>query len=344
VLALAVAIAGRGAAQDGATADSLRRARDSYERLDVERALPLLRQIVAPAWPFEVTSAQRVEAYKYLGASVALAGMRDSAVFYFRAAIEREPFTDLDPHNFTPAQLALFQEARRRTFAIAVQPVAPARIDPRTERATFVALTTHAATLRVELRSPAAGTPFVLYDGDNDGPREIRWDGLLTEGRLAPPGRYEVVALGRSRVLARTDSTRVYFDLRHDLAPLQDTLPALAPGALLPEQYTRAIRTRELLAGLGVAVSAVLFSRVATSAALGRDQVARPLAVAAAVAGTGMVAFFWHRRHAEIPANVQANVQRQADRAAKNDAIRRRNADRIAATILLIAPAAGAGP
>src|SRR5207247_2292682 len=82
--------------------------------LEVERALPLLRQIISPNWPFEVTRDQRVDAYKYLGACLAVAGKRDSAVLYFRAAIERDPFTDLDPSLFTPAQLATFGEARRR--------------------------------------------------------------------------------------------------------------------------------------------------------------------------------------------------------------------------------------
>ena len=89
-------------AGQGSTGELLGQAHEFYERLEVERALPLLRQIVSPNWPFEVTPEQRVDAYKYLGACLALAGKRDSAVLYFRAAIERDPFTDLDPSRFTP--------------------------------------------------------------------------------------------------------------------------------------------------------------------------------------------------------------------------------------------------
>src|SRR5947199_9556782 len=92
----------------GSTQDLLQQASEFYERLDVERALPLLRQIVSPNWPFEVTREQRVEAYKYLGACLTLAGKRDSAVLFFRAAIERDPFTELDPNLFTPPQLPTF--------------------------------------------------------------------------------------------------------------------------------------------------------------------------------------------------------------------------------------------
>src|SRR2546422_1106606 len=102
------------------TADLLRQAQELYERLEIERALPLLRQIVSPSWPHEITKEQRVQAYTYLGASLVLTGVRDSALLYFRGAIERDPFTDLDARRFTPAQLTLFRQARRLTFAVAV--------------------------------------------------------------------------------------------------------------------------------------------------------------------------------------------------------------------------------
>src|SRR5213593_2523934 len=59
------------AAQAG-TAELLQQARQLYERLEIERALTILRQVVSPGWPLEVTNAQRVEAYKYLGAALVL--------------------------------------------------------------------------------------------------------------------------------------------------------------------------------------------------------------------------------------------------------------------------------
>src|SRR6184192_4367133 len=39
-------------AAQGSTAELLGQAHEFYERLEVERALPLLRQIVSPNWPF----------------------------------------------------------------------------------------------------------------------------------------------------------------------------------------------------------------------------------------------------------------------------------------------------
>src|SRR5438046_7503615 len=138
-------------AAQGSTAELLGQAHEFYERLEVERALPLLRQIVSPNWPFEVTREQRVEAYKYLGACLTLAGKRDSAVLFFRAAIERDPFTELALTLFTPAQHAHYDQPQRRAFAVAVRPVASARVDPRTARAPFTLLVPYAALGDVKL-------------------------------------------------------------------------------------------------------------------------------------------------------------------------------------------------
>src|SRR5438132_13688546 len=155
---LAVGAAPALAAQ-GSTAELLGQAHQFYERLEVERARRLLRQIVSPNWPFEVTPDQRVDAYKYLGACLALAGKRDSAVLYFRAAIERDPFTDLDPSLFTPAQLATFDEARRHTLAVAVPPIQAARVDPRTARVSFTVAASHAALVAGKLSAIGARPP-----------------------------------------------------------------------------------------------------------------------------------------------------------------------------------------
>jgi hypothetical protein len=50
-----------------------------------------------------------------------------------------------------------------------------------------------------------------------------------------------------------------------------------------------------------------------------------------------------NRRH-DIPANMQANLQRETERRVANQAIRQRNADRLVQAVLLITPAAGVGP
>ena len=338
---LAVGVAPALAAQ-GSTAELLGQAHQFYERLEVERALPLLRQIVSPNWSFEVTPDQRVDAYKYLGACLALAGKRDSAVLYFRAAIERDPFTDLDPSLFTPAQLATFDEARRHTLAVAVRPIQAARVDPRTTRVSFTVVATHAALVDVKLSAIGAGSPLLLFQGTMDGVREIAWDGLLANRRLAPPGRYTLAVAGRSRVTGAADSARVYFDLRHEIAQLEDTLPDLDPRVLLPERISAEAARRDVAAGLGVAAAALLIAGAANGD-LGGSERGGADVVAATAAVTGVVAFLAHRRQGAIPQNVTANARHRAQRDSTNVAIRGRNADRIAATALLVSPAAGEG-
>ena len=326
----------------GSTEELLGQAHQFYERLEVERALPLLRQIVSPNWPFEVTREQRVEAYKYLGACLTLAGKRDSAVLYFRAAIERDPFTELDPNLFTPAQLATFGEAQRRTFAVAARPVEPARVDPRTARVTFTIVATHAALVDVKLSAVGSGPRLALFQSTMDGVREITWDGLLADRRLAPQGRYALAVVGRSRLTGTSDSARVYFDLRHEVAPLEDTLPALDQRALLPERISPEAARRDVAKGLGVAAAALLIG-AAANGDLGGSERGGAAALAATAAATGVVAFLVHRRNGAIPQNVVANARRRAERDSANASVRGRNADRLAATVLLVSPAAGEG-
>ena len=169
------------------TAEMLNRAIRLYENLDIEQSLLLLNQVISPSSPFQVSEGQRVTAFKYLGAALALQrgeAKRDSAVLYFRAALERDPFTDLEPQSFSPAQISVFGRARVETFAVGLRPVAEDTIDPRTGRFRFRTLATHAAQLRLEIRS-GGQVRRVVYEGESNGPRDLEWDGLSDEGRLS---------------------------------------------------------------------------------------------------------------------------------------------------------------
>ncbi|HVH09711.1 MAG TPA: hypothetical protein VM736_07935 [Gemmatimonadales bacterium] len=326
------------------TRDSLHQARELYERLELERALAVLRHVVSQSWPYAITVPQRVQAYAYLGASFALIGARDSALLYFRAAIERDPFADLDAQRFTPAQLTLFRQARLLTFVVAVRPVAAARIDPRTERATFTVVTTHAASLRIELRPAGGQAATVLFLGANDGVRDVPWDGLLVDGHLAPPGRYELVVVGRSTLVNRSDSTRVYYGVTHERPPLEDTLPDLRPADLLPERLSRSAGRGDLLRGLGVAAAALVISNTAANGDLGHSGSSLAIGVAGAATIAGITGYLHARREDVLPTSIEENKRRQAARAAANAVVAQRNAAKLAQTVLVIAPAAGMGP
>ncbi len=335
-LALSLIVPTITVAQAG-TAELLKQARQLYERLEIERALPILRQVVSPGWPLEVTNAQRVEAYKYLGAALVLRGKPDSAVLYFRAALERDAFADLDPAQFTPAQTAAFAVARRQTFSVGARPIPETRIDPHTGGLTVTVVTTHAAILRATIRALGGTDYVVLYDGPNDGARDIGWNGLGANGRLASPGRYDLSVIGRSRLTTQVDSVRMYLDLQHDVEPLEDTLPALGLGELLPERYAESTAGRDLLKGLGVAVGTLAVGSLLANDRLGTGPEGRIMAGAATLGG--ITAFFYRRAHRAIPQNVGLNDTRRTARDTANAAIRRRNADRVTRTMLLITPA-----
>jgi hypothetical protein len=218
-------------------AELLQRAIHQYEEVEIEDALTMLRQIVAPSSTLAVSPEERAQAYKYMGAVFAMqpgTDKHDSAVAYFSAAIAQDPAVDLDAQSFTPAQLAVFSEARNRTFVVAVRPLRQDTLEYGVTMLIFRCLTSHAALLRAELRTGGA-TALVLYDGPSNGLRQMPWDGTLPGRALPVPGRYEMVLTGHSSMVDRADSAAVYFDLGLDHPPLDDTLPDLGPQELRPE-------------------------------------------------------------------------------------------------------------
>ena len=322
------------------TAETLESAVKLYEELQVERALVMLRQVISPNSPFEVSRTQRVEAYKYLGASLAILGMRDSALVYFRAALERDPFVDLDESAFTPTERGVFAEARRANLSVGLKPVQPARIDP-AEKFSFPMVTTHAADVRVTLRAVGDTASRVLLQRQVDGPAEVRWDGLRADGRLVA-GRYELAVAGRSLTTGSMDSTAVFVDLRLERPELEDTLPALGPADLLPERTGRSTAGMDILRGSGLAAIALLMPRVIGRGGFGTGGSGLFVGtIAAAATGVGIAASLERQRHPEILANVLENRRRRSEHAARNAEIVRRNAERIALTKLVITPATG---
>jgi hypothetical protein len=321
----------------------LARAVALYEEVQIERALELLRQIVSPSSPFEVSRTQRVEAYKYLGASLATVGQRDSALVYFRAAIERDPFLELPEAVFTPGEREAFLEARRATFALGVRPVTALRFDPATDGAAFTFVTTQPAKLRALVRLPGGTPERILVERDLDGPLETRWNGVGGDGRLVPAGRYEFTVVGRSAITGLQDSANVYFDLRHEHPPLEDTIADLRPETLLPERHSRNSAGRLLARGIGVAAAALLLPRIVSHRSL-QGGSGLPQAVAGAAIAAGVAASLERQRNPEIPANIAENERRRTERLQRNAEIMRRNAERLALTQLVVVPAAGSAP
>ncbi|HEX8850872.1 MAG TPA: hypothetical protein VF761_15180 [Gemmatimonadaceae bacterium] len=322
------------------TAETLTEASRLYDDLQVERAVVLLRRVLSPSSPFEVSREQRVQAYMYLGASLAILGQRDSAVTYFRAALERDPFADLDPARFTARERAAFADARQRTLAVGSRPLPMRRFDPRSEQIPIVFVSTQPAAVRVEVRSLVDTTGTVLFERESEGVREVAWNGTIA-GTPVPEGRYALIVRARNAA-GETDSSSLAFTVAHDHEALEDTLPEFRDGELLPERWPASAANRDLGRGLALAgIALVIPSLGSKDLGQGGHRYAR-LAALGAVGG-GVFAFVDRRRHPVNAGAIAINNARRVQRAAHNAEVSRRNAARLAAMRVVIVPEV-AGP
>jgi hypothetical protein len=291
-----------------------------YEALQVEAARPLLLNIISPNYLQTVTPEQKVTAFKYLGASYALLDNQDSATVFFVAALDFDPFTDLDPSKFSAAELVPF---------------------------TFQVVTTHRAQLVVELvHQGDSSRKETLFQGESDGVREFRWRGVMSTGQLADSTVYLLRASATSRLAGSSSSSpvsveRQFFKVEHSFAPLEDTLPTLADEDLLTEKYSARAPWFDLAKGGWVAATAIALPMFA----LNRDikWSAHSAAAAALALGGAGASFYYRYQKREILANVLENQRRRQQRLLFNAGVKARNDGRLEARKLVITPAAGIG-
>lgn len=322
------------------TAESLAEAARLYEDLEVERAVVLLRQVISPSSPFEVSRGQRVQAYTYLGASLAILGMRDSAVTYFRAALERDPFVDLDPTRFTQRERDAFAEARKRTLTVGARPMPPLVFEPRTGAVPVTVVSTQPANVSVSIERTDDSSAVMLFERESDGVRELSWNGIMTDGGVARAGRYSIVVRGATA--AASDSARVPFDIVHRHEPLEAPAPPLSAEELLPERYPASIAGSAVVRGVALAAVAMT---IPTFGPRRLAEEGRPLArgVAAASVAVGVAGYVYRLRHPENRPAIAENRRRRAELAARNAAIAARNAARLAGLRIVVVPS-GATP
>jgi hypothetical protein len=329
-----------------------------YEAFDVEGARPVLLQIISPGYLEQVTPEQRATAYKYLGASYAVLAAPDTAITYFRAALDFDPFTDLDPAKFAASELEAFNRAKAEIFKVAMRTIpGPALLRPQpglaieTAAYTFTFISTQRSNMRIVLQQTArvpGGDSIpdqILYTGTNDGVRTVAWRGTQNNGQFAPPGTYTIIVSATSLQVtnAREERDSKTFRLEHLLEPLEDTLPTLNPNdpaQLLPTQYRQFAIWQDLLKGGFVGVVAA----VALPVVVGPDINTLPHALGSAglVAIGAGASFLYRRKNPQIRVNVIENQRRQAVRTAFNARIRASNDARRARTVMVMTPVAAA--
>lgn len=343
LLALPSAALAQAAATTGTTADQLKRAITYYDNIQVEQARPILLNIISPSYLQPVSPAERVEVLKYLGASYALLEKRDSAKIFFRAAIDFDPFTDLDVEKFSAAELTAFADAKRELFKVGVWPIRSRTITPSVENTHYVFrfITTRRGIMTATILSQPDTTVAreVLFMDSNEGLRQIRWSGKRNNGQFLPAGIYMV------RVEAREDqnapvSAQQLFQLEYHHDPLEDTLPDFRPEQLLQERIPTSAPYLDLVKG--ILAAGVTYGLASTTVA--QDVTGWQTHVGLAGA-SGLIAggwsFFYRRAKRNIGPNVAENQRRREQRRAYNEAVKARNDVKLAARLVIITPIAG---
>lgn len=333
--------------------ESIAKAITAYEALEVDRAFNLFSQVVSPTSPFPVTEAQRVIAYKYMGAALATLGKGDSAVTFFQAAIARDPFTDLDPTKFIDKERAAFEAARKSVFRVAVRVDRDSIVAGSTRPIVFHAVTTHTGQLKVSLvrtdgQSVEGQPPIIpLFTAEDvDGVRDIPWNAQFA-GQSVAAGFYDLVVAGQSTLdrtnasKFRADSTRVSIEIRWIHEPLEEELRALRADELLPIVAPASVAWTDLAKGFAVAAAAYGFGSLGNASKVA-GTVGSGVIAAGAGAVVGLASFISRTNNRAIPENVNENARRQVAWRQENDNRIARNQARLdAKTVLLIPTLAG---
>ena len=355
-LALLLAAAMPATAQQS-VAEQLELAKEAYEKSNTELAKNLFATIIASRQ--QVTPEQRVTAYKYLGAYWALQsspGARDSANSFFLAAIDYDPFTDLDRKIFAADEQSAFARARAAIFKVGIQPVEPKAIDPTSanpdsSRYTFRIVSTRAARMTVTIVNLADPSKQEVMPtiGNGEGVRDVVWNGLVNNVR-ADTGLYELKLEADDNVRQGTRVTeRQRFRIDHVHAKLEDTLPSFRDVNLggtdtLRSRYSSAKPYGEGARGLFIASIAVAIPFIAVSQRQDMSQWKSHLGLGVALGVVGGIGgYTYANKHRDDARAVAENTRRRDERARFNAGVVSRNRARLDKTILIIKPLTSAG-
>jgi hypothetical protein len=323
------------------TRERIDRAVALFGNFQVEQARPILQEIISSNYLQSVSPQERVEVYKYLGASLALLGHQDTAQTFFTAALDFDAFTDLDGNQFGPQELQAFNLAKQSIFKVGVAPIRNRLIIPRLDTSFygFRIVTTNRGRLNVQVISQQdSSRREVLFDDESDGLRLVRWNGVLRSGQFADTGIYMVRATGTkggSPVISQQ-----FFKIEHHFEPLEDTLPAFRTEQLLQDRIPASAPYLDLAKGLFAGIAAVGIGAATMDANVTSWQTQ---AISASAVGilAGTWSFFYRRQNRTIGANAEENARRQAERARHNAAVESRNRAKLDARWIIITPLVG---
>ena len=350
ILALIVGASTHARAQQAVEAD-LKRAKDMYAASNVEGARSIFAGILVSK--SQVTTEQKVTAYEYLGGYWALQNKPDSASSYFIAALDYDPFATLDPKDFAPDEQSAFARAKTRIFKIGIKPVGwqvldPLSADPAKRVYVFKVVSTHSASLNIELinlRDSTQGRETFPTISQNESARDIPWNGLINTLR-ADSGLYEFRVKGTDRLNpGNPPITETHkFKIEHVFAPLEDTLPSFVDVKTggtdtLTSRHSGFVPVLDGTKGIFVAGFAASFPFIMLTQKAQMPGYTSHLGAGVALGlVSGLTAAWWGASHRDDAAAVAENARRRQARGDYNAGVRARNKDRIDKTILIIRP------
>jgi hypothetical protein len=328
---------GRVAAQQPAT-DLLAQGMRAYQSLDYDQAAALLRRGLTRTEGDTLSTAERLQALTYLGATELFRDRRDAALAAFRQIAVTDPRYRPNEMIFPPQVTGVFGEVRKQTKTVFLQ------VPPETE---FRAKTEH-FTARLVASSPheiavtittGDGKPVRrLYDGPIVDSLAVTWDGLTEERNPVQSGRYLL------RVAPRTASAgQLVRQLSLEvLRARPDTQPWPAGGGVgvgdrtsLPLHSSSGPAIRSLAGGLVAAAAVVVLPSLVSHDAAGFKG---RFAVAAAIGGAGIVSFFAQRSAPPPAVDAIAGANTVARDAARRrlEQVQKQNAQSVSEVRLIV--------
>lgn len=307
-LTLALVCAGLGFVSHQGSAQSASRLLESgvraYGDLDFDGAAGLLRRALAAKDSTALAGAVRSRALTYLAAAEQFRGGQDSSVAAFRQLVISDPRYRPDQLIFPPEVLSVFEAARLRTKAVAVElpPTTRLQIGRDTWLARVYASSFH--EIAVEVNRNDGGAARTMYRGPIGDSLVLRWDGRDAASEAVPSGGYSFA------VSSRDAQGNV---LRLVQAPLEiervqrDTLlspPRLADSLFLPERARSGPGIEALAGGVLAAASVLVLPRVL---APGSELTGARFVVAGGVSLAGIAGFLARYPGRPIARNVEAN-------------------------------------
>ena len=332
---LVLTVRGKVAAQQAAT-DLLAQGMRAYQSLDYDQAAAILRRGLTRTVGDTLSTAERLQALTYLGASELFRDRRDAALAAFRQIAATDPRYRPSVIIFPPQVTGVFGEARQQTKTVFFQVQQETEFRAKTEHFTARLVASSPHDVAVTITTGDGKLVRRLYDGPIADSLAVTWDGLTEERNPVQSGRYTLRVAPRAAgagQLARQLSLEI-------LRAKPDTQPWPAGAGLaegtplpLPSSSSSGPAVRSLAEGLAAAVAVVVLPSIVSHDAAGFKG---RFAIAAAIGGAGIVSFFAQRSAPAVDAIAGANAAARAAARRRLEQVQQQNAQSAAEVRLIV--------